>query len=55
MLCEAARLTSAFAPAVALFTVTKPCKIAGPVAQVSATSGITSKFVPFGTRKPQES
>ena len=49
MLCRAARLTSTVAPAVAVFAVTKPCKIAGPVAPASATSGITFKFVPFGT------
>src|SRR6266851_2370766 len=49
IVCRAARLTSAIAPAVAVFAVTKPCKIAGPAAPVSATSGMAFRFVPFGT------
>ena len=47
--CSAATVTSAVAPAVAVFAVTKPCKIAGPAAPVSATSGMVARFVPFGT------
>src|SRR5260370_656888 len=49
MVCRAARVTSAVAPAVAVLAVTKPCKIAGPAAPVSATSGMMFRFVPFGT------
>jgi hypothetical protein len=49
MVCRAATVTSAVAPALAVLAVTKPCRIAGPVAQVSAISGMTFRFVPFGT------
>jgi len=49
MVCRAPTVTSAVAPAVAVLAVTKPCRSAGPVAPVSAISGMTLKFVPFGT------
>src|SRR5260370_30466720 len=49
MVCRAARVTSAVAPAVAVLAVTKPCKIAGPAAPVSATSGLMFRFIPFAT------
>jgi hypothetical protein len=49
MVSRAATVASAVAPAVAVFAVTKPCKIAGPEAPVSATRAIPFRFAPFGT------